>query len=343
MAMNKFLSETEVMTRLSNLRSDHSDHGVGIAGGDSAEGVFPSLSVMPSVLPSVMPAVMPSAPAYAGAPVAPAWRPQFPVEDFPDGEPHSLFWRGLGRASGGLTLVLPGVAAAGALVLQSGLLGTAAALAYVVGVGARLCRKGLWEGLLAEQRRAPPRLPHEADLLDETARRLLARLVSARLGRHEMQMRANRRQLQRLDQLSESVVDLERLASDAVVALDRMGRFISGHDRRQISTDRDRLERVAEISAPALRAELRAAAAVASESLRRHDDILGAQALLEAQLDTLVRTLELIPAWLVQLETHETTATLDLRRGLRPALEAEMRVAEESLAAALAQETGSHR
>jgi hypothetical protein len=317
--MNKFLTETEVMTRLSNLRSDH-ELGPVLANGAG--------TMMNDCVAAPMG-------------LAPEW-PAQPGGDSP-GSTKNLFWRGLARASGGMTLMVPGLAAAGALVLQSGVLGATAALSYVVGVGTNLCRKRLWETLLAEQRREPPPLPHEADMADETARRMVSRLQLARLGRSELHLRASPRQQHQLDQLAEAVVDLERLAADAVLALDRMGRFLLAHDRRQVAADRDRLERLAEISAPVLRTELHAAAQVAGESLRRHDDILGAQALLEAQLDTLVRTLELIPAWLVQLETREATATLDLRRGLRPALEAEMKLAEESLIAALAQEaTDAH-
>jgi hypothetical protein len=316
--MNKFLTETEVMSRLSNLRSDHERPS-----GPTAMPALYDGSAPPSLL------------------VAREWQPRAPVQEPLTNK--GLFWRGLARASSGMTLLIPGLAAAGALVLQSGLLGATAALSYVVGVGTNLCRKRLWETLLIEQRREPPPLPHESDMVDETARRLLGRLHLSRLGRSELHLRSNARQQNQLDQLAESIVDLERLAVDAVLALDRMGRFLLAHDRRQVAVDRERLERLAEISAPALRAELQAAARVAGEGLRRHDDILAAQALLEAQLDTLVRTLELIPAWLVQMETRETTATLDLRRSLRPALEAEMRLAEESLNTALAQEAAEGR
>ena len=207
-----------------------------------------------------------------------------------------------------MNLILPGAVVATAVALESWLLAGMAAVGYVVGVATDLGRPSFWRKVLHEVRRKPPSLPVETDLLDLSARDLLGRIERARADRIDVLDRVPPAFRERVDELLESVAELEEAALAAVRVTDRLGRYMLRHEARSAEEDRRRLETLALKAPPHLRLEYGRAIAALHQRLAAIEETSSYRALVLAKLEAMVSTLEMLPWRLVHLEAAEATS-----------------------------------
>lgn len=207
-----------------------------------------------------------------------------------------------------MNLILPGAVVATAFALESWLLAGIAAASYLVGVATDLGRPTFWRKVLHEVRRKPPALPVETDLLDLSARDLLGRIERARSDRIEVLDRVPPAFRERVDELLETVAELEEAALAAVRVTDRLGRYMLRHEARSAEEDRRRLETLAMKAPPHLRLEYGRAIAALHQRLAAIEETSSYRALVLAKLEAMVSTLEMLPWRLVHLEAAEATS-----------------------------------
>lgn len=148
-----------------------------------------------------------------------------------------------------LVLLMGGFVAAAAL--RSWVLALAAALVYTVALGLQLRSVNLWKDLLREARRRPLALPEESELVDDTAKHCVARLLAARAERDRALACAPGAPSDAVYALIETACELEGVVIEHLRSLDRLGRylrFVATSEVRLVPTpvpgDREWLDRI---------------------------------------------------------------------------------------------------
>jgi hypothetical protein len=248
----------------------------------------------------------------------------------------------LGRAATtGSGVILPAALGVVGVMFQSGWLALAAVSLFVVGAGLQLRRPELWREAIDLWRARPPLLPEAIDLVDETAKAGLQRLLETRLERERTVARLAGGGGGAPDlPLRACVADVERSGSELIHAIDRIGRGLAGPPRAALQAEMDRLALLAATAADqpphaddvdCLR-ELRTAGQACAARLHRRDTLEAKRQLLAARLMTLTSTLEQVPCWLQELDAREQAARLGQQRDALDTLTTLLESTDEALA-----------
>jgi hypothetical protein len=235
-----------------------------------------------------------------------------------------------GAATNRVSLAFSTAGAMGALLFQSGALCAMAAGGYLLAVAVDLGRATRWRAAIQEVRREPPPLPSSLSFVDLVARTLMGRIERARADRVDALASPALATFAGVDTLAETAAELERSAGLQLVLLDRLGRLLGVEPIAPLRTELLRLERVADVAAPAPRAEYERALKALHERLRSLEQAATSRALLLARLEGVVAGLEGLPTRLVALELQQSTLLL----GRGPAVEellAELQALEQAV------------
>jgi hypothetical protein len=226
-------------------------------------------------------------------------------------------WRVVTRAR---SLLVFAVGAGAALLVQAWPLTVAMTFGWLLVLAAQCRDVTLWREVVKDLRRRPVPLPEASDLLDEGARRHLARIERARRERSRALECGVDRPSEAALSLVETAGELEAQAAAQLRSLDRVGRYL---EARVVRDGRPRPGEVPSLLAPgpdhawSRRMHVEHAAGLS--------ELAALRAELEARLEATTETLAMLPCRLAIMGMHErpdVTGALD--RELRERLEAQV-------------------
>jgi hypothetical protein len=251
-----------------------------------------------------------------------------------------VFFAGLLKAATGrLNLCMGGMAAAGALILESWLVFGVTAGSYAMAVMLDLWKPGLWRAVGLELRRRPPPLAHPQDLIDDEARSYARRLAKARDERQRALDAAPRpyRHWEQAMKVIEVAGDVERRATDLIATFERLAHYLSD---KNLAKSRLQLEQASMWTAApetkgtlSTRADREIACRVAEETVLALEALVAHKEAIGARIETLALGLEMLPHRILLAGMREE----DARPAVSPSplleLDAELRRLEEVAAA----------
>lgn len=229
-----------------------------------------------------------------------------------DGRARRVLGLGLLRAAGNrLNVAVAGVATAGALLLGSWVLLGMTAVSYGMAIALDMTRAGFWDGVIKDVRRRPPRLPLETDLVDESGRSFVRRLMAAREER-ERALGAASVDLRHCDEqtlgLLEAASEVEGHARTLLDRLDRLGRYLS--DKNVFKCRAQLGEAAPGAESPDSVGSDRALAFRAAQGrLAALEDLVSHRHALVLRLEALIATLEMLPNRIVSAYMTDTAGT----------------------------------
>jgi hypothetical protein len=233
-------------------------------------------------------------------------------------------------ATNRLSLGLSGVAAMGALLIQSGTLGAMAVGGYLVAVTIDLTRPDRWRQAMRDLRREPPALPPVGCFSDGVVRDLLARMERARTERLLVEQSQSQLARTAAETLVERACALEASAARLLTLLERVNRYLGSDPIAPVRQEVVRVQRAADAAPPAARAEYQNALRALSGRLSSLEYADGCRALVQAKLEALVTGLEALPPALVAIELRQTTASALVDEPPLPGLLDELNTLEEA-------------